>query len=124
MERRLPSETHSPKVDPITQFNALGLAYALGGTYTRGRANGTSRADGPCRRNAYSSAKCRRPSKFAVRPWKAVAKNGTGGETRTPNLLIWNQLLYQLSYARTNPSLAARPAPSLFTEQGVAYSRH
>ena len=31
-------------------------------------------------------------------PYLVLQKNGAGGRTRTPDLLITNQLLYQLSY--------------------------
>ena len=40
----------------------------------------------------------------------ACADDGAGGRTRTPDLLITNQLLYQLSYT----SLSARPQQELF----------
>ena len=33
--------------------------------------------------------------------FKREQKNGAGGRTRTPDLLITNQLLYQLSYTST-----------------------
>ena len=34
-------------------------------------------------------------------PYLVLQKNGAGGRTRTPDLLITNQLLYQLSYTST-----------------------
>ena len=34
-------------------------------------------------------------------PMFTIQKNGAGGRTRTPDLLITNQLLYQLSYTST-----------------------
>ena len=38
-------------------------------------------------------------------PYELFRKGGAGGRTRTPDLLITNQLLYQLSYT----SVAALP---------------
>ena len=42
-------------------------------------------------------------------PYKSLIHCGAGGRTRTPDLLITNQLLYQLSYT----SISARPQRSL-----------
>ena len=44
-----------------------------------------------------------------------LIKNGAGGKTRTHDLLITNQLLYQLSYTGTHlvvlPTITARTEP-------------
>ena len=45
--------------------------------------------------------------------------DGAGGRTRTPDLLITNQLLYQLSYT----SISARPQRRLFYQRGGHLSR-
>ena len=52
-----------------------------------------------------------------IPPYKIVLVSGAGGRTRTPDLLITNQLLYQLSYTSTQGfdwSLSTAPSTSLF----------
>ena len=63
-------------------------------------------------------------NRFTVCPlWplgnSSICNFGAGGRTRTPDLLITNQLLYQLSYTSTS----ARPQQGLFYQKGDALSR-
>ena len=46
----------------------------------------------------------------SISSWALSKGLGAGGRTRTPDLLITNQLLYQLSYT----SVSARPQQRLF----------
>lgn len=54
-------------------------------------------------------------------------KSGAGGETRTPDRLITNQMLYQLSYAsdvlKHKKGAGTRPAPHLANKIVVAVYR-
>ena len=45
---------------------------------------------------------------------KLDSKFGAGGRTRTPDLLITNQLLYQLSYTSEQPAKIILPDTSRF----------
>ena len=57
----------------------------------------------PCDRGAVPAAEGRHPRVLAERRTGFRAEEEAGEGTRTPNLLITNQLLYQLSYASGEP---------------------
>ena len=102
---------------PITARRAISLGFSrisLRSNTTRRKANITEKDD--CFRNRLflgGSGWIRTTeggaNRFTVCPlWPlgntpifSLQKNGAGGRTRTPDLLITNQLLYQLSYTST-----------------------
>ena len=66
---------------------------------------------------------CALPLSYACRgaPVGALVVGGAGGVTRTPDLLITNQLLYRLSY--TSANMCIIPTLISFVKQFVAHNQ-